>query len=74
MNIKMNLTIDPNEVAAKIAVMSSNEQSEFLNTFAKEFRLYCQTDYACETQKWHVEKEMTQEAKEFFRDFCCEEV
>lgn len=62
--IKLRLTLDPRELAARLAQEADHEQAEFLQTFLAELRKFCETNFAYQTQLSYIASELSPQDRE----------
>jgi len=71
--MKRGLVIDFNSIAALLAHEDASVQAEFLNTFAKELHMICDTRHAAEMQATYMAEKLTDEAKQIAETLCYKE-
>ena len=52
--MQLRLTLNEKEIAAKLAHASDNEQAAFFQTFMKELRSCCETQFKVQTQLAYI--------------------
>ena len=60
------VTIDPAEVGAKMATLSSTEQAILFEAFAKELRLGCGSEYSAGMQMRFIQGHLSTQAQAIF--------
>lgn len=71
--MRRGLVIDFNSIAALLAHEDAKVQGGFLNTFAKELNVICDTRHAAEMQVFYIAEELSSEAKAVAKTLAYEE-